>query len=275
MPRYERLTTWDEVRALQVGKPADDEGPHAIYRGQVNRRWRLLPSLTRVLHDAEPDNPKDKIQVRKAVAAEAASMRVFQIAHPWKDELREWIVWWAMAQQFFGSTRSLDWSSEVGVALYFAVSGAPTLDGALFVLKQRALRPNGNPALIRVYNEAWPARGWEARREAGWKLMQQCFRSGRPRAVHVCQTIGTPARLATQSGYFTSCTNILEDHQAVIDEEDYPRDTLTKYVIPRESKRRLLEEATERGFSGGALFQDSTERAGYQQRDALVRHLGR
>jgi hypothetical protein len=79
---------------------------------------------------------------------------------------------------------------------------------------------------------------------------------------------GSPVRMSVQSGFFTSCTNVLHDHETVI--RDRYAGALRKHIIPRESKPQLLREATMRGFSGAALFFDSSEKAGYAQRDEIV-----
>jgi hypothetical protein len=48
---------------------------------------------------------------------------------------------------------------------------------------------------------------------------------------------------------------------------------LQRYIIRREDKPLLFKEACIHGYSGSALFSDSTERAGYTQRDEVIRSL--
>ena len=182
-------------------------------------------------------------------------------------DLREWIFWWAIAQHYGGATRVLDWSEKVGVAVYFATAHHLDKDGAVFELtRERLLQNEDDPTdiLHGVYNTG--------RRDEGWSKQQQIFRTGEPLALHVCTTTGSPVRMSVQAGFFTSCTNLLQDHEAVL--RDRYAGALAKHIIPRESKPQLLREATIRGFSGAALFFDSSEKAGYAQRDEVIRRCG-
>jgi hypothetical protein len=259
------LDSWEKVQELekkQASGPPDGGLLH-IFRGQGDSRWGLKPSLTRLLSTMGLSNPNNKKHVAKAVKAEEESIKTFQIAHPMPADLREWIFWWAVAQHYGGMTRVLDWSGRPGVAVYFAVSQQPDKDGAVFELTRKALLQDmNNPTdvLHDVYNSDHTDRGW--------KRFQRIFRLGDPLAMHVCTTQGTPVRMSVQQGYFTSCTNVLEDHERVI-QSTHPW-AIRKYIVPRESKPRLLREACLRGLSGPALFSDSSEKAGYAQRDEII-----
>jgi hypothetical protein len=148
--------------------------------------------------------------------------------------------------------------------VYFAASAHFDKCGAVFALNPEPFRPKGpKDRRHQVYNSG--------RREEGWDIHNQHFREGIPPTLHVCTTTDTPVRLAVQEGYFTTCTNILEDQWKVIHLE-FPG-ALQRYIIRREDKPLLFKEACIHGYSGSALFSDSTERAGYTQRDEVIRSL--
>jgi len=259
------IDSWDKVQELEINQASGppNGGILHIFRGQGDSRWGLKPSLTRLLNTMGLIDPNNKKQVAKAVKAEQQSINTFQIAQPMPADLREWIFWWAVAQHYGGVTRVLDWSGRPGVAVYFAVSQLPDRDGAVFELTQKALvqdMSNRADPLHGVYNSDHTDRGW--------KKFQRIFRLGDPLAMHVCTTQGTPMRMKVQQGYFTSCTNILEDHERVI-QSKHPL-AMRKYIVPRQAKARLLREACLRGVSGPALFSDSSEKAGYAQRDEII-----
>lgn len=155
-------------------------------------------------------------------------------------------------------------SKHIGVAVYFAAARELGKDGAVFELERKRLLQNEedpSDILHSVYNSG--------RRDEGWIKFQQIFRCGEPLAMHVCTANAPSVRIAVQAGYFTSCTNILQDHEWVI-QEQHPG-ALRKHIIPKESKPELLREACIRGYSGTALFSDSSEAAGYAQRDEVIR----
>jgi hypothetical protein len=262
------VETWDDVARLESHAPDDPvDGPDVVFRGQANSEWGLVPSILRDLRERGLCNANDADHILQAVAVEDESFSLFRTLNPGLADPREQVIWWAIAQHYGGSTRSLDWSRRIGVAVYFAASAQMNCDGALFVLRQQQLRPPKDDLahVVHVVYNSNPARS-----DAGWPPSRERFCAGDPLALHVCTTHGTPLRMQVQEGFVTSCTNILSDHEDVLRAE-HPK-ALRKFVVPKAAKAGLMRAAIANGCSAYELFADSTERSGYAQRDAVKLH---
>lgn len=99
------------------------EGKKVWYRGHADSSWPLAPSISR----GRTTPIVDEFQYYKSFKQEAARV----ISDPPSDE------WgWLFLMQHYGvPTRLLDFSENPLVALYFAVTGEPEADGALFVME--------------------------------------------------------------------------------------------------------------------------------------------
>ena len=255
------LRTWADVEEAERSFPSrQGDRPKWIYRGQANFCWRLEPSLLRLFSQLERIDPKDSAQLARAVAAEEAATKAFQMAHPMPADTREWIGWWAIAQHYGGATRVLDWTGRLGVAVYMAARSHLGKDGAVYMLNTARIARNCRLDNLRPTDE-------------GWRQQQRILREGHPETIHWCRSTTPYIRLQVQEGWFTTCTNILREQGGLI-EEQWPN-ALKKFRIPSDSKRCLLAEAALRGCSGSALFCDSTERAGYAQHESALLHFAR
>ena len=252
------LDSWEEVEELErecISKREVDG--KWVFRGQADFCWGLKPSLLRLLEEVGIKNADDPKDVARALDAEQAGVRVFQMARPDGADPREWIYWWALAQHYGGVTREVDWSGRLGVAVYFAAKHECHLskDGAVFALNLEAIpRDSGVDNL--------------ARTEEGYRKQHQAFRSGDPLTIHWCRAETRHLRLRVQDGWFTTCTNVLKDQEVVIRQKF--KCAMRKYRIPSVAKPHLLKEAVLRGFSGAVLFCDSSERSGYAQKEQTI-----
>jgi hypothetical protein len=257
----QELEHWEQVVALQAGAAPDGDGPELIYRGQADASWQLTPSLLRLVRSLRDTNAADSVQVAAVAQAEEHALRFFQRQHKVTAHLEAWIVWWAVAQQYGGATRVLDWSDSVTVAVYFAVRDLLDRNGALYLLRQRLLRPGNDSFLKKVHNSDLT--------EEGWLVQQAIFKAGSRSAIHACTT-NALGRMLDQKAWFTSCTNVLQDHDPIIRQHCSDPGVLRKLTIPRAAKPKLLREILRHRPAGLALFSDSSDKAGYAQRDAVI-----
>jgi hypothetical protein len=253
--------SWKKVEELERECPYSGGPPGKwVFRGQGDFCWALKPSLSRLLEEVGLRDPDDPDHVARAVQAEEAGVRAFQMAQGLKADQREWILWWALAQHYGGATRILDWSGEPGVAVYFAARSHLDTNGAVFALDTSRI-------------ERCSSLDNSDRSDEGWIRQQEILRTGTPRTIHWCRARTHHIRLQVQDCWFTTCTNVLAEQEAVI-KANWP-DALKKYTVPSVSKLELLVEAAVRGCSGLGLFSDSSGKSGYAQREQVILHAKR
>ena len=108
-----------------------------IYRGQADSAWTLRPSLARQFVEAN-------ISAKDALSIELRALSRFrEKASEFVGVLAEssmgTIDWWTLMQHHGAPTSVLDWSHSIFVALYFAVTGKPDLDCAIWAVHQKSL----------------------------------------------------------------------------------------------------------------------------------------
>lgn len=106
-----------------------------IYRGHADRKWKLEPTLDRII--SSPTSPARKAHLRKF----KFETRGRRGANP--PALEDENDWWALGQHHGLNTPLLDWTESPFVALYFAASAAKenkTKTMAVFSLYQTGVK---------------------------------------------------------------------------------------------------------------------------------------
>ncbi|MCI2393816.1 FRG domain-containing protein [Aliiroseovarius sp. N1F302] len=122
---------WDLISHL---KDSAVVGPTNLYRGQSDAEWGLTPALyRREVHIFSEQLSKAELYLR----AEEAMLRAFfdQGALLLPDFQRAPFIDRFVAQHYGVPTQLLDWTLDPLIALFFAVSGDPEKDCALFYMQ--------------------------------------------------------------------------------------------------------------------------------------------
>lgn len=123
---------FDPYELRREGYPNRLPFPFGIwYRGQWNREFRLTPSINRVIHEHGKTYRVD----------EATIFREFQLKLPHlQTTLASDLAWLTLMQHHGLPTRLLDWTENILVALFFAVtSGQPDTTGRLYMMNAARL----------------------------------------------------------------------------------------------------------------------------------------
>jgi len=258
-----RIEKWDQFEALARQHPAKESGGAFVFRGQADKSWKLEPSLLRWLRDLGIDRECDR---GLAVDLELRAMRSFQrtwIGRDRPDE-QEWIAWWGLMQHYEAVTRVLDWSGCAGVGLYFACNDKLDTCGKLWVLELDSLaeRPK---CFGDCYDEFNPVPA-----EVQQRVLKTAERSG----LHWCRFKRREIRMAAQVGWFTTCTDVMLDHEEALGKpwwngRTYP-DALSSYVVPKGKKAEYLQRLRCEAIDGARLYGDAFDGIGYLQRETVA-----
>lgn len=125
------MSTWTASSVIQFLEHLGDHGPEAMFRGQANVAWPLLPSIARFSaalggYDCISDLEEHLLE------------RFRQFAVPFRDFRQLPIIEQLVHAQHYGlPTRLLDWSTNPLKALFFAVedSRLDSVDGMVYVTR--------------------------------------------------------------------------------------------------------------------------------------------
>lgn len=112
------------------------------FRGQESSDYCLLPTLLRKDRDRDlvnSDQTYSTVNLREDYRLQTFKARVFHLTNPMPSNRLEWQ---ALYQHHFGSTRLLDWSESVWIALSFALEAfLDARDSADFRMKRSSATP--------------------------------------------------------------------------------------------------------------------------------------
>lgn len=186
-----------------------------VFRGHSSESYDLKPSVGRVGHTSETDAKYEQslFQIFKREAG--------MYFNPQPTSIWEWL---AVAQHHGLPTRLLDWSHNPLVALYFATSSHPELNGEVFALQAPT-------------------------KASGSVMSASPFEITRP--VKYYPNIVSP-RIRAQEGLFVACSNI------DVPLNQYLRSdwSIQSFEVPAKAKVRLRYELYRLGVHQSSLFPD-------------------
>ena len=187
--------------------------PSPCFRGQGDYSWQLCPSINRYLTDV-PSEQAARLEF-------AAVLRFLGEAHehlpatslprdPFGlDVFDNFVEWLALMQHHGAPTRLLDWSFSPYVGLYFAVTGRPSDDAALWFFDQSPIWGAFCTRFQTPPMEFFDYRVLPATLLTAPKTSSPFLFSGIKKM--------RSAREIAQQGMFTFCDHLQADHQAALE----------------------------------------------------------
>lgn len=228
-----------ELRLRAIGKA------RYLFRGQADAAWSLEPSIVRHVS-------RDIWTLEEAMEKEKLSSELFApAAKPHLGELerepRGLVEWWSVKQHYGVPTRTLDWSSDPWVALYFAAEHHPDRDGALWWVHpssvQRFMR-------CRYGSKSPPHPPGPA---------YYCFPAA-PEHLFFGDVLLESPRKRAQRGMFSWCRRLRSDHASVIaralDGVSDREDRFQKLIIPARLKPEVLESLAGIEITASSVWPD-------------------
>lgn len=220
----------DLLRALQKHRPAKES---VWYRGQEDRKWPLIPSLART-----PRGISCELMLLKRFKQNALAFLTHRPQTEWE---------WAFVMQHHGvPTRLLDWTESPLVGAYFAVSGSPKADGALWALLPRLL--NESAGIVPEIPSDIPGFDDDIGLRPYLPTQLAAERTSHNNPVAAIAPRNT-ARIQAQLGVFTITHR---DQIAIENVKDGKH--VWRYIIPSSSKPKLLEELEHLHITKLSLF---------------------
>ncbi|MEZ4918475.1 MAG: FRG domain-containing protein [Saprospiraceae bacterium] len=250
------------LQQLQQFKNKVTIHPNFLYRGQSNADWRLQPSFTRVANIR-------KLNREKAIQLEQETMNLFKISarnvldHRQTYDISNGIDfdfygWQIIMQHYSAPSRCLDWSTSSLVALYFSCMGNYEYDGRVWIVdfkrvdqycitqieETRQLVVNTlsqtNPEQANAYAQA----------SIDELFLNFMMLSDAPSIINFLSASKSNERIEAQQGRFSICTNPLADHFEIFEQLG----AITSIIIPKESKKSILEELYTMNINAKTLF---------------------
>jgi hypothetical protein len=255
----QKITSWEEIlRILEILPKRElgkcSEKSDYIFRGQADVGWHLVPSLTRLLKEIDPE-----IAAVEAEQIEVALLNNFKKnadLYFSQDILKTRVnpaARWSLMQHHGSPTRLLDWTNNLLVAVFFAVNSHPGENGAIWIVHSKFVNDGSRQKL-----HSQPA-------------TYQMLRSGMAQPVVQIWMEEEGAhieRVVAQDGLFTLCHQIFGSQQDLIEEvcrpefnrcgEDGP-EVFRKVVVPKELKPVFQKELEVMGVQPKLLFPGDDE----------------
>lgn len=230
--------------------------PPIWYRGQGGAAWGLNPGVLRPdfvemaqTGELQLTQDADLLILIRERTVNKQFMRMGASLFPKEAGL---IVKYFLAQHHGLPTRLLDWTTNPLAALFFAVSGSPDEDGAVFVLNPRFLIPNDeNPAA-----PIFPPDIVEAHHPLVAQLIGYvCGRDGTDNHEQPFVLPITPdlwaGRMLQQGSCFT-----FHMPKAISMNEKHRNSVLEKYVVPQAAKETIRTTLRRMNVTEATLFCD-------------------
>jgi len=160
------------------------------FRGHARRDWSLTPSALRY----------DDVESREQALGLVTDMKRFlEMKLPRPPAADDHLGWMQVAQHYGLPTRLLDWTQNAAVALFFACSEAPDVDGLVAILNPLELNQIVDPRLSRALN---PGRDEDAKTINPYFTLGGRVNPRGERTIAIDPTWNTE-RIALQQGVFT------------------------------------------------------------------------
>jgi FRG domain len=226
-----------------------------LFRGQPDSKWRLEPTLHRIL---QPAIVAGRIRTNGDVwnVEEVLMRQFYQDAHNWLPasaipQKPTQFLWnaWALMRHFGAPTRLLDWSLSAFVALFFACEDCwASSDGAVYCVRGSSVA-TAEKGRFPEY-EQFAGADWQAPAKG-------LVREQSPTRVIGFYPIQYPAdRMYMQQGWFSICSDALFDHETALLDAlgDQADGALLQLVIRSDLKAEIMRRLQAMNITGRTLF---------------------
>jgi len=200
------------------------------FRGQSNADWSLTPRLLR--------SPAGVTHEKNMLARFRSRAMGILPNHPTDNDPARWMF---LMQHHGLPTRLLDWTESALAALFFAVSGSPSADGAVYVMVPMDLNQSqvAQPVLFNPYTP-----------EMYEMLMAAFMGTVMPIKTLAMMAYASNDRISRQQGHFTM-------HGTSSDLRSLANaDWLKTLRIPAASKAEIKQQLEYFGVTETSLFHD-------------------
>ncbi|MBI9015488.1 MAG: FRG domain-containing protein [Clostridiales bacterium] len=248
------INSWSEfVEIAEKHSAKEGLNPYA-FRGQSNSSWKIQNSLQRKLIEMGINNQKDALEFERKLAEtfKVCSKKHLKSLRK-RIENRDLLSWWELMQHYGAPTRLLDWTASPYIACYFAVSESFEEDAAVYIFDAAHL--------------LWiqSLRANEEKNYENKRCYEQIEKSIKGKDYYECVlTITDPHptdRMIAQKSEFTLSTELLIDHDVLIDEIVYKNvnngkghSLFSKIIINKNLKKKFMIELNKMDINAGNLF---------------------
>jgi hypothetical protein len=224
-------------------------GPNYVFRGHEDASYKLDPSL----HRAITNNRKKQLPGANALLAVEKYLldQFIDLAPSYLPTnvvvaIERVVGWWPIMRHYGIPTRILDWTKSFYVAAYFAVSGQPDKDGAIYVVQLRVLKR----AMDKAFNSPGEV-----------PLNYDYYTNpNSPPIIHIyMRRKALPDRIIAQQGCFMVCRNIIGDLEEILASKipkaaDAQKVSLMKILIPSRCKPAFMRQLKAMNVTASSLF---------------------
>jgi len=233
----ERIDEAFEI-ASRFETPVGNQVQYA-FRGHANKSYRLEPTLSRLLSPHSPTE-EDAISIESRITFEymrrSKHLRPREAGGVFGGRTAE-IEHWQTMQHYGAPTRLLDWTRSFYVALYFAVSSEPNVDGSVLVVDVSSL-------------DNWSGKSGMPRKSEDFNQ----FIGETPTAI-VYSPSADFERAIIQQGLFTFPTHLVCDHNSLYQgQTNGTHEEMQRITIASTCKPRLLSQLVSMNVTAATLF---------------------
>jgi len=234
------IPSWDNFLKVISHIDVGEVGKVAYtFRGQPNSSWGLKPSLLRYFDDGI--TAKEALEIEKLGLAEFKSTAHLHMPQNLFSKTKDTTSWWVMMQHHGAPTRTLDWTTSIYVAAYFAVHGDQETDGAIWLVHAGILQEKMGVVCPKTEEE-----------------VKKVFLSpdSPPYVFFVTRQTKTD-RMAAQQGIFSVCGNVIGNQEEIFEREliNTPDKLMyAKLVIPSKLKPLFVRKLRAMNITAMTLF---------------------
>jgi hypothetical protein len=245
--RESTVKSWSELLSLldRLSTRSPNEVTY-LFRGQVDKGWRLVPTLLRV----GTGQTIQQVLRSEAYALHACRSNVIRFTrqedlppHLPKQPIAEW---WAYMQHHGAPTRLIDFTASPYVALYFTADTAWDRDGCMYILHRGPIEAYAKSSDAPVNNIDFD------------KYLQS---ESSKEAMRVYIPYRQTERLAAQQGLFIYTDNVMTDLESLLERifdkmRSANEDAVlyNKVIIPASIKKECMIRLRAMNISAQTLF---------------------
>lgn len=241
-----QIKSWSHfVSIAEKCDVSDDVRPRYAFRGQADSKWELQPSLLRILSERGFSEEK-AIEIEGRALAEFKSQVHLHISANTFSNTKDTVSFWSLMQHHGAPSRLLDWCLSAYVGAYFAVTGSPNADGAIWLIHLSTVEQ-----LMQKNYEGTEMPATEN------ESQEKFLKVGGPPAIIFGGRLSRSHRMVTQQGVFSICRNVLGNHGKILRDiipDSSDKTFFAKLIVPNSLKSEFLLKLRGMNITANSLF---------------------